>query len=158
MGLDFAAACGTPIVSVGDGTVLSIDGRGGSGPHNMMIAHDNGFVSFYGHLLERAPLQVGQHVSRGQVVALSGDMYGTCYDAPHLHLEIRDASLNRLFNPVDFIDADWDSILLLGASAPVFERDLDSPRKWQSIDDQPPITIGGPLLNEYERAWPAGGR
>jgi murein DD-endopeptidase MepM/ murein hydrolase activator NlpD len=158
MGLDLAAACGTPVVSVADGTVISVDGRGGSLPHNLMIEHDNGFVSFYGHLLERAQVAVGQRVTRGQHVADSGDMYGTCYDAPHLHLEIRDATLNHLYNPVDFIDADWQSILLLGASAPVFERDLDAPRRWQSIDDQPHIDIGGPLLNAFERAWPSDGR
>lgn len=158
MGLDLAAACGTPVVSVADGTVISVDGRGGSLPHNLMIEHDNGFVSFYGHLLERPHVAVGQRVTRGQHVADSGDMYGTCYEAPHLHLEIRDATLNRLYNPVDFIDADWQSILLLGASAPVFERDLDAPRRWQAIDDQPHIDIGGPLLNAFERAWPSDGR
>jgi murein DD-endopeptidase MepM/ murein hydrolase activator NlpD len=157
MGLDLAAACGTPVVSIGDGVVLSVDGRGGSLPHNLMIDHGNGYVSFYGHLLERPSVEVGQDVQRGEVVALSGDMYGTCYDAPHLHLEIRDTTLNRLFNPVTLIDADWQSILLLGTSTLTFERDLDAPRQWQAIDDQPPIQIGGPLLNDFARAWPADG-
>jgi murein DD-endopeptidase MepM/ murein hydrolase activator NlpD len=157
MGLDFAAACGTPVVSIGDGTVLSVDGRGGSPPHNLMIDHGNGYVSFYGHLLERPMVTVGQEVQKGEVVALSGDMYGTCYTAPHLHLEIRDRSLQHLYNPATLIDADWHSILLFGNKVLPFERDLDAPRRWQSIDDQPEIDLGGPLLNDFARPWPAGG-
>ncbi|MFN2114899.1 MAG: M23 family metallopeptidase [Anaerolineae bacterium] len=155
MGLDLAAACGTPVASIGDGVILSVDGRGGSPPHNLMIDHENGFVSFYGHLLERPSVEVGQRVSRGQIVALSGDMYGSCYEAPHLHLEIRDQSLNTLYNPVTLIETDWHSILLLGTTVQMFERVLDDPRKWQSISDQPTVTVGGPLLNEFPRAWPA---
>jgi len=155
MGLDLAAACGTPVVAIGDGTVLSVDGRGGSPPHNLMIDHGNGYVSLYGHLLERPKLAVGQEVRRGDVVALSGDMYGTCYTAPHLHLEIRDSTLQHLVNPVTLIDADWHSILLFGTRALPFERDLDAPRRWQAIDDQPDIDLGGPILNDFAHAWPA---
>lgn len=157
MGLDFAAACGTPVVAIGEGTVLSIDGRGGSLPHNLMIDHHNGYVSLYGHLLEKPGLTEGQPVAKGEVIAKSGDMYATCYSSPHLHLEIRDRGLNRLHNPATLIDADWNSLLLLGDS-PVFEVDLDTPRKWQSMEDQPTIQIGGPLLNDYAHAWPSDNR
>lgn len=155
MGIDLAAACGTPVVAIGDGTVLSVDGRGGSPPHNLIIDHHNGYVSLYGHLRDRPSVGVGQAVARGDVVAVSGDMYGTCRASPHLHLEIRDTSLARSFNPAPLINADWHSLLLLGVGPPAFERDLDAPRRWQSIDDQPPIEFGGPLLNGFERAWPA---
>jgi murein DD-endopeptidase MepM/ murein hydrolase activator NlpD len=155
MGLDLAAACGTPVVAIGDGTVRSVDGLGGSPPHNLMIAHGNGLVSFYGHLLERPAVAVGQAVQRGQPVALVGDMYGTCYTSPHLHLEIRDAGLNRLMNPAKLIDADWHSILLLGSAGLAYARDLDDPRRWQAVDDQPDISLGAGLLNDYPHAWPA---
>lgn len=157
MGLDFAAACGTPVAAIGDGVVLSVDGRGGAPPHNMMIDHQNGFVSFYGHLRDRPALAVGSYVRRGQPVAVSGDMYETCAASPHLHLEIRDAGLGRAFNPVSLIEADWQSLLLLGAQPLPFERDLGAPRRWQSLEDQPPIRFGGPLLNDYAQAWPGGG-
>ncbi len=155
MGLDLAAPCGTPVLAIGDGVVISVDGKGGAPPHNLMIDHSNGFVSFYGHLLQRPTLSVGQYVGRGQAVAISGDMYGTCRAAPHLHLEVRDRTTRRLHNPVNLIDADWHSILLLGAAPLAFERDLDAPRKWQTIDDQPAIDLGGSLLNDYDRPWPA---
>jgi len=155
MGLDLATACGTPVVAIGDGVVLSVDGRGGAPPHNLMIDHGNGYVSFYGHLLETPHVAPGQAVQRGEPVALSGDMLGTCYSSPHLHLEIRDRSLERLFNPVTLIDADWHALLLLGSGGPVYARDLDAPRRWQAVDDQPDITLGAGLLNAYRHPWPA---
>jgi murein DD-endopeptidase MepM/ murein hydrolase activator NlpD len=154
MGLDLAAPCGSTVVAIGDGTVLSVDGPGGSPPHNLMILHPNDLVSFYGHLLARPQVEVGQLVRRGEPVALSGDMFGTCYSSPHLHLEIRDRGLQRLMNPAPLIDVDWHRILLFGASPQVFERDLDDPNRWQSLDDQPDIQLGGPLLNDFDRAWP----
>jgi hypothetical protein len=120
-----------------------------------MIRHPNGLVSLYGHLLRRPHVAVGQVVEQGEEVAYSGDMLGTCYSSPHLHLEIRDASMNRLMNPVPFIDAPWQKILQLGATGPAYERDLAAPRRWQSIDDQPDIQIGAGLLNDYRDAWPA---
>lgn len=157
MGLDLAAACGMPVVAIGDGVVLSVDGRGGSPPHNLMIDHRNGYVSFYGHLLERPFVSVGQQVARGEHVAFSGDMYGTCHDSPHLHLEVRNESLDRLYNPVLMIDADWHNILLLGAKKLSYEIDLENPGRWVSIDDQPNLRLGGPLLNQYEHCWPEDG-
>jgi len=154
MGVDLVAACGTPIVSIGDGVVRSVDGPGGSPPHNLMIDHENGYVSFYGHLLRRPQVAVGERVLRGQPVALTGDMNSNCNGAPHLHLEIRDRTLGRVFNPLVLIDADWHSIALLGSQPLTFERDLDAPRTWQWLDDQPAITLGGPLLNDFAHAWP----
>lgn len=158
MGLDLACACGTTVRAIADGTVLSVDGQGGAPPHNLMIDHGDGYVSFYGHLLERSPLAVGQPVARGEPVALSGDMYGTCYSSPHLHLEVRDRSLTRLYNPVQFIDADWHSLLLVGSDPQSYERDLSDPRRWQSFDDQPPIDLGGGLLNDFAQPYPSGDR
>lgn len=157
MGLDLAAPCGTPVIAIGDGLVKSVDGPGGALPHNLMIDHNNGFVSFYGHLRDRPALAPGQYVRRGQVVAVSGDMYGSCVASPHLHLELRDATTSRFFNPVTLIDADWNSILLFGSAPLAFERDLDAPRRWQSLEDQPELRLGGPLLNDFEKPWPAGG-
>jgi len=157
MGLDLAAPCGSLVRAIGDGVVRSVDGRGGAPPHNLMIDHNNGFVSFYGHLRERPHVNAGQYVRHGEVVAYSGDMYSSCVDAPHLHLEIRDESIARFFNPVTLIDADWDSLLLFGAAPLSYERDLALPRRWQSLGDQPELRLGGPLLNDYQQAWPGGG-
>ncbi len=157
-GLDFSAPCGTEIVAIGDGIVSEVDGPHGSPPHNLMIDHPNGYSSFYGHLLETPDLTPGQMVKQGEVVALSGDSFGTCRSAPHLHLEIRNNYHWHAYNPVPLIDADWDSLALIGSFSRGFERDLTQPRRWQTIYDQPDVTFGGPLLNEYAQPWPPDDR
>jgi murein DD-endopeptidase MepM/ murein hydrolase activator NlpD len=153
-GIDFSAPCGTQIVAIGDGVVEAVDGPYGSAPHNLMIRHANGFASFYGHLLQAPQLKPGQQVRAGQPVALSGDPYGTCRSAPHLHLEIRDYTHMITYNPVPLIAADWDALLLFGTDAAYFERDLNAPRASQNIHDQPEVRFGGALLNNYSQAWP----
>lgn len=152
-GIDLAAPCGTPVLAIGDGVVSQVDGPHGAAPHNLMIDHPNGYASFYGHLLQRPNLRPGQPVKRGQPVALSGDPYGTCKAAPHLHLEIRNHSYTRGFNPIPLIDADWDSLALFGGGRG-FEKDLADPRRWQFLDDQPDTQFGGPIINNYPDAWP----
>ncbi len=156
-GVDLGAPCGTPIVAMADGVVFAADAMSfGSAPHNLMIDHpDLGYATFYGHLLERPALTPGQPVSRGQVVALSGDSQGVgCNGRPHLHLEIRDLRHVRKYNPVLLVQADWDSLALIGPFGRAFQRDLDRPRLWQHLDDQPETVIGGPLLNDFARPWP----
>lgn len=159
-GLDFSAPCGTEIIAIGNGIVSEVDGPHGSLPHNLMIDHPNGYSSFYGHLLETPQLTPGQRVKQGEVIALSGDSFDTCQSAPHLHLEIRNNHHSRAYNPVPLIQADWDSLTLIGSFGRGFERDLSNPRRWQTIQDQPNVTFGGPLLNDYNNPWPpdAGGR
>ncbi len=143
------------MVAIGDGTVLLVDALyHGSLPHNLSILHPNGYISFYGHLLETPKLKAGQAVKRGEVIALTGDPDLTCTSRPHLHLEIRDKTHARAFNPVNLIEADWDMLQLVGSFGRGFERNLDAPRQWQSIYDQPDIQFGGALINEYVRNFP----
>lgn len=158
-GLDFSAPCGTELVAIGDGIVSEVD-KHGSPPHSLMIDHPNGYSSLYGHLLEKSTLTPGTPVKQGQVIALSGDSFGTCRSAPHLHLEIRNNYHNYAYNPVLLIQADWDSLALIGGFSRGFERDLTNPRRWQTIQDQPAVQFGGALLNEFAEAWPPdmGGR
>ncbi len=154
-GIDFSAACGTPIVAIGDGEVIKVDApEHGSAPHNLLINHGNGYVSLYGHLLERPKLTRGQRVARGEVIGLTGDPDLTCTSRPHLHLEIRNSALNRAFNAHNLIDADWDALLITGSFGRGFQRDLEDPRKWQSLWDQPDIRFGGPLINEFAQTFP----
>ena len=156
-GVDFSAACGTEIVAVADGIVYRVDATAyGSLPHNLIIDHPQlGYASLYGHLLEAPDLQPGDVVKAGQVVALSGDPADTCYGRPHLHLEIRDLpSRAWKYNPVTLMRADWDNLALVGSFRAGFERDLDDPRKWQQLDDQPRAVTAGAIINDFARAWP----
>ena len=155
-GVDFSAPCGTEVVAIGDGVVFAVDNMNfGSEPHNLMVDHpDLGYASFYGHLLEPPDLRVGQQVKAGDVVGLSGDPAETCYGRPHIHLEIRDLRHWRKYNPQVLIEADWDNLALVGPFGRAFQRDLDDPRKWPYLDDQPEIVVGGPLINDFARPWP----
>lgn len=153
-GLDFSAPCGTPVLAIGDGVVAEIDGPHGSPPHNVVIDHAGNLSSLYGHLLRKSSLRVGQKVKRGEVIGLSGDSQGTCISAPHLHLELRDRSHQRFFNPLPFMAADWDTLALAGGFGRGYEYDLDAPRRWQAPDTQPQALRGGPLLNNFRRPWP----
>jgi murein DD-endopeptidase MepM/ murein hydrolase activator NlpD len=156
-GVDFSAPCGTEVVAVANGVVLGVDNLTyGSGPHNLIIDHPElGYTSLYGHLLERPALQQGQTVQAGEVVGLTGDPADTCIGRPHLHLEIRDMQQRtRKVNPIPLIDADWDNLALIGAFGQGFERDLEDPRKWQQMADQPDSVSGGPILNDFANPWP----
>jgi len=159
-GLDFSAPCGTEVVAIGDGIVAKVDAREhGAGPHNLLIRHEEqGYVSLYGHLLERPRLNVGQQVRRGDVIGLTGDPDETCTSRPHLHLEVRNLGYSIAYNPVSLIDADFDSLALVGQYGAGFQRDLRNPRRWQFSDDQPDVQFGGPLLNDYVSPWPPAWR
>lgn len=154
-GVDLSAPCGTPIVAIADGVVFAVDGPFGSPPHNLMIDHPQlGYASMYGHLLEAPDLTPGQTVKQGQVIAKVGDSRETCYSRPHLHLEIRDLKHVRKYNPLLFIEANWDDLTLTGTGGRAFARDLTQPRKWQSIYDQPEVWTGGPIVNDFADPWP----
>jgi murein DD-endopeptidase MepM/ murein hydrolase activator NlpD len=154
-GIDLAAACGTPVVAIGDGVVESVDSWHGAGPHNLMITHPNGYDSFYGHLLVRPRLRVGQVVEAEEIVALSGDPDLTCNSRPHLHLEIRDSETQAIaYNPLELIEADWERIALAGSEPVEFVQELGEPRNWVGMYNQPETKFGYPLVNEFSKAWP----
>ncbi|MBK8023310.1 MAG: M23 family metallopeptidase [Chloroflexi bacterium] len=155
-GIDFSMLCGTPLVAVGDGEVLFVDDMGfGSAPHNLLIRHDAGVVSLYGHLLDRAPVQPGQRVAKGEVVGYSGDPDETCTSRPHLHFELRSLDYQTTYNPVAYIDANWHMLASIGSFAyPMFQQDLDNARRWMSLDDQPDVRFGGAALNLYVAPYP----
>jgi murein DD-endopeptidase MepM/ murein hydrolase activator NlpD len=84
-GVDYAAPTGTPVHSIGDGTVLSAGwGKGGAG--NMVkIRHNSVYTTAYLHLSKMA-VKAGQRVSQGQVIGYVG-MTGTA-TGPHLDFRV----------------------------------------------------------------------
>jgi murein DD-endopeptidase MepM/ murein hydrolase activator NlpD len=154
-GLDFPARCGTTVVAIGDGEVIGVDDLShGAGPHNLIIRHNDDYLSLYGHLLETPSLQRGQAVTRGEAIGLTGDPDVTCASRPHLHLEIRSSNYAIAYNPVNLIDTDWSALMLAGSFGRGFARDLSDPRRWQYAEDQPDVRFGGALLNDYANPWP----
>ena len=85
-GVDYAAPTGTPVMSIGDGTVTSI-GYEGSGGNTVRIRHNSVYTTAYLHLSRYASgLKVGQRVSQGEVIGYVG-MTGTA-TGPHLDFRV----------------------------------------------------------------------
>jgi len=85
-GTDYAAAAGTPVRALGNGTIIYAGWKSGFG-NTVEIRHHNGMVTRYGHL--RA---FGAGIRRGVSVAISSTigfvgMTGLA-TAPHLHFEV----------------------------------------------------------------------
>jgi murein DD-endopeptidase MepM/ murein hydrolase activator NlpD len=86
-GTDYAADPGTPVMSAGDGTVVSAGWSGGYG-NLVEVRHRNGITTRYGHLRGFAPgVRSGAHVSQGQVIGYVGST--GLATGPHLHYEFR---------------------------------------------------------------------
>jgi murein DD-endopeptidase MepM/ murein hydrolase activator NlpD len=72
LGIDFAAPRGTPVVSIGDGTVTSAGWKEGYGK-TVVIRHTGSLVTQYGHLSRYgAGVRRGARVTQGQVVGYVG--------------------------------------------------------------------------------------
>ncbi|MFE9771624.1 M23 family metallopeptidase [Streptomyces sp. NPDC005931] len=84
-GVDFHAAGGTPVQSVGMGTVVEA-GWGGAYGNQVVIRMHDGTYTQYGHL-SSISVSVGQQVTPGQRIGLSGAT-GNVTGA-HLHFEAR---------------------------------------------------------------------
>lgn len=98
-GVDLGYPTGTPVVAVFDGIVrISQTNAGGYG-NLIVLRHDNGLETYYGHLSKRL-VNPGQEVKAGDTIALGGNT-GRSYGS-HLHFETR--YLGTPFNPNKIID------------------------------------------------------
>lgn len=84
-GLDFGIPVGTPVKTTMDGQVVHA-GWNNQGYGNLVIVENGAFRTYYAHL-SSIPVQVGDQVSAGSVVGLSGNTGNST--GPHLHYEIR---------------------------------------------------------------------
>lgn len=83
-GMDICNRINAPIVASADGVVVSVRNDYGYG-RILTINHDHGLKTRYAHL-EKALVKKGQHVKRGQKIALVGNSGRTT--GPHLHYEV----------------------------------------------------------------------
>ncbi len=89
-GVDFGVPLGTPVRAVLSGTVLGSGNTdltcpGASYGNWILIRHDNGLTSVFGHL-SLVTAQTGSRVQTGEIVAYSGSTgYST---GPHLHISV----------------------------------------------------------------------
>jgi hypothetical protein len=95
-GVDYPVEIGTPVRAVASGTVKHVGWYSGSYSDNpywispsfagfVLVIDHGAFIGIYAHL-SSSPVNVGEWVSDGQVVAYSGNTGGST--GPHLHFEI----------------------------------------------------------------------
>lgn len=98
-GWDFEAKAGTPCYAVADGEIVAVRNQGAYGLQvilRIQVDHDGDgdidtLFAFYAHL-QRADVAVGERVTRGQQVGLtgnSGNARGMKGRDQHLHFEVR---------------------------------------------------------------------
>jgi hypothetical protein len=95
-GVDFPVAVGTPVRAAASGVVQHVGWYSGSYADNpywispsfagfVLVIDHGSFVGIYAHL-SSSPVNVGQQVSEGDIVAYSGNSGGST--GPHLHFEV----------------------------------------------------------------------
>jgi murein DD-endopeptidase MepM/ murein hydrolase activator NlpD len=86
LGVDLAAAYGTPVRAAADGSVSWAGPKGGYG-NLVEITHPNGYATRYGHLSAIAAIRPGSLVRQGDVIGYVGAT--GLATGPHLHYEVR---------------------------------------------------------------------
>ena len=95
-GLDINCNWGTPVRAPGDGKVVAVERQSGFGLV-VEIDHGFGFKTIFAHL-SKALVKKGQSVTRGQLIAKSGN--SGLSSGPHLHYEVHHDG--KALNPIDF--------------------------------------------------------
>jgi murein DD-endopeptidase MepM/ murein hydrolase activator NlpD len=95
-GVDIVADVGTPVHATGNGSVEFVGYTEGYGLC-VKINHGFGYETLYGHL-SRTTVKVGKKVSRGDVIAKTGNT--GLSTGPHLHYEVEHDGVKE--NPIQF--------------------------------------------------------
>jgi murein DD-endopeptidase MepM/ murein hydrolase activator NlpD len=114
-GIDFAAASGTPVRSVGDG-VVEFAGRQSGYGNIVIIKHRNNQSTAYAHL-SRIDVREGQNVSQSQFIGAVGSTGWAT--GPHLHFEFRE---NGEYKDPSTIAQQDGGHPISAAARPAFER------------------------------------
>ena len=85
-GVDYAAPTGTPVMSIGDGTVTAkgYDKKGGG--NYVRVQHNSTYSTVYMHLSKFGAISKGSHVKQGEVIGYVGRT-GTA-TGPHLDFRV----------------------------------------------------------------------
>ncbi len=87
--IDLAAPQGTPIMASASGTVIvARTGYNGGYGNYIVIAHDNGTQTLYGHM-KSLGVKAGEAVTQGEIIGQLGNTGRST--GPHVHFEVRGA-------------------------------------------------------------------
>lgn len=134
-GVDYAAPQGTPVVSIGDGTVIARAYQRGGGGNYVKIKHNSVYRTTYMHLSGFAKgISTGKRVSQGEIIGYVGST--GLSTGPHLDFRIYENG-----HPVDPLKVDSPPV------EPVKEKNL---ARYNQLKDS--------LMNELKKiTWePAG--
>ncbi|KKU47594.1 hypothetical protein A3H10_05065 [Candidatus Uhrbacteria bacterium RIFCSPLOWO2_12_FULL_46_10] len=104
-GIDIRAYQGTPIRTAASGYVARVQTGGKRGYGFVMIIHNGGLATVYGHV-SKIMVKQDSFVAQGEVIALSGGIPGTpgagpFSTGPHLHFETRLSGIPQ--DPLPFL-------------------------------------------------------
>ena len=85
-GVDYTIPERSRVFATADGVVRDVALRNSTSGQTVVIDHGNGYETSYSHL-SKINVRKGQRVSRGEIIALSGDTGLSL--SPHLHYEVR---------------------------------------------------------------------
>ncbi len=134
-GIDFAGKVGTPVYATADGIVEYAGFSKGGYGNLVMLTHNYGFRTLYGHMLSDLKVRSGDFVKRGEVIGYLGNT--GLSTGPHLHYEIK--YLRNTIDPAPFLHADmqhFDALIRNGdrvAWGTVLDAITDSYRKFTSL-------------------------
>ncbi|PJN23388.1 peptidase [Kitasatospora sp. CB02891] len=99
-GTDFAVSVGTPLMAVGNSTVVS-SGWAGAYGNQVVLKLSDGRYAQYAHL-SQLEVKAGQHVNAGDRIGKSGNTGNST--GPHLHFEIRTANqYAKVIDPIGYL-------------------------------------------------------
>ncbi len=99
LGVDYAAASGTPVVSAGEGRITYRGWKSGFG-NFIEIRHPSSMITSYGHLKGFARgLAVGDHVTQGQLIGF----VGSTGQSTGSHLDYRVMKNGRFIDPLKMV-------------------------------------------------------
>lgn len=104
-GIDIRSSQGSPLYAAADGYVARAKFDGSTAYSYIMLIHDNGLSTVYGHI-SGVNVEVDQYVSKGQIIGSTGGSpgmpgSGPFSTGPHLHFEVRKNGIP--VNPLDYL-------------------------------------------------------
>jgi len=114
-GVDYAAAMGTPVRTIGDG-IVSFAGKQNGYGNVVQIQHNASQSTLYAHL-SKLLVRQGQRVTQGENIALSGATGWAT--GPHLHFEFR---VNGVFRDPLTIARQSEAQPVSAQARPAFDR------------------------------------
>jgi murein DD-endopeptidase MepM/ murein hydrolase activator NlpD len=147
LGVDYAAATGTPVWAAAEGRV-TFAGRKGPNGNLVVIRHRNGFETAYAHLHRiKGGIKPGKFVKQREIIGFVGSTGRST--GPHLHFALKKYS--RYIDPLDELN---------GPGRRMPRRELaaykETMARWQtqlaSIEDAPVVVAGAdePLVEQVD--------